>query len=62
MQAPHVLPEQVCVPKLQLPHAREPLRHWTHWPMVGEHTGVFPVHAASSTQLPLEEHDWGVLP
>jgi hypothetical protein len=52
-QAPHwLLALQDCVPPLQVPQAREPLRHSTQRPVLARHCGVAPEQAGWLVHAP----------
>jgi hypothetical protein len=66
--APAQLPQallvpHVCVPVLQLPQLREaPLKHATHMPVLGRHSGVVPEQAVWFIHAPAVEQRRGVVP
>jgi hypothetical protein len=47
---------QACVPALQVPQARDPLKHSTHRPVLVKHSGVAPEQAVWLVQAPEIEH------
>ena len=63
LQAVQALLVQVWLPVPQLPQlCLSPVMQATHWPVLGRHWAVVPVHVVWLVQAPLLEHSRGVAP